>query len=159
MNFKSIMHVSFFTDHIDEMFDFYVNKLGLKIKAITRYGAYIDRDDRPEMQRIAKTDPDRIFNTYIEIAPGQFIELFPARQDQKPHTSWNEHKDYSHFALLVDDIFQIREELIKAGIEIDSDISKGPSETYRIWLHDPDGNKFEVMQYTEKSIQVIGGGC
>lgn len=156
MRFKSIMHVAFFTDHMDEMLDFYVGKLGLKKKAVVRYGAYLDREDRPAMRKIAQTDPERIFNVYIEIAPGQFIELFPANEGQRPHTEWNEHKDYSHFALLVDDIFQTREDLLAAGVELDTDISKGPSETYQMWLHDPDGNRFEVMQYTERSIQVVG---
>ena len=39
---------------------------------------------------------------------------------------------------------------------IDTPITKGPSETYQMWLHDPDGNKFEIMQFTDKSIQVVG---
>ena len=43
-----------------------------------------------------------------------------------------------------------------AGIEPDTDISKGPSGTYQQWYHDPDGNKFEVMQYTEDSWQLRG---
>ena len=156
MEFKSIMHVAFFTDQMEEMLDFYVNKLGIKKKAIVKYGVYLNRDDRPQMQKIAKINPERIFNIYIEIAPGQFIELFMADESQKPHTKWNSHKDYSHFALLVDDIYKVRDELLEKGIELDTDISKGPSETYQMWLHDPDGNKFEVMQYTENSIQVKG---
>lgn len=156
MNFQSIMHVAFFTDQMDEMLDFYVNKLGLKKKAVVKYGEYLHRDDRPAMQAVARVDPERIFNVYIEIAPGQFVELFPAGEEQKPHTQWNEHKGYSHFALLVEDIFQTREELIQAGITPDTDVSKGPSETYQMWIHDPDGNKFEIMQYTENSIQVKG---
>lgn len=156
MKFNSIMHVAFFTDNMEEMVDFYVNKLGLKKKAVVKYGTYLDRDDRPTMQQIAKIDPERIFNIYIEIAPGQFIELFTADETQKPHTKWNSHKDYSHFALLVDDIFKTAEELAARGIELDTSISKGPSETYQMWLHDPDGNKFEVMQYTENSIQKKG---
>lgn len=156
MEFKTIMHIAFFTDQMEEMLDFYVNKLGLKKKVVVTYGEYLNRDDRPAMQAIAKVDPDRIFNIYIEIAQGQFIELFTANEDQKPHTEWNSHKDYSHFALLVEDIFKTKDELEKAGIVLDTDISKGPSETYQMWLHDPDGNKFEIMQYTENSIQVKG---
>ena len=54
------------------------------------------------------------------------------------------------------DIYKARDEFLEKGIELDTDISKGPSETYQMWLHDPDGNKFEVMQYTENSIQVKG---
>ncbi len=36
------------------------------------------------MQAIAKIDPERIFNIYIEIAPGQFIELGPADEKSIP---------------------------------------------------------------------------
>lgn len=156
MKFNSIMHVSFYTEKFDEMVEFYTKKLGVKMKVRVYYRAYLDRDDRPSMQRIAKEDPDRVFNVYLELAEGQFIELFPAEEKQKEHTRWNEHKGYSHFALLVDDIFKTREELIAAGVKPDTGISKGPSETYQMWIHDPDGNMFEIMQYTENSIQVKG---
>ncbi len=156
MKYTSIMHIAFYTDKMEEMIAFYCDKLGARQKALVRYGAYIDSDDRPDFQKIAKEDPERIFNTYIEIADGQFIELFPAVPDQKEHTGWNEHKGYSHFALLVDDIFKTRQDLEAKGVIFDTDISKGPSETYKMWVTDPDGNRFEIMQYTADSVQIKG---
>ena len=39
MKFNEVMHISFYTDKMDEMRDFYENKLGLKAKIITRYEA------------------------------------------------------------------------------------------------------------------------
>ena len=156
MKFNSVMHVSFYTDHFDEMLDFYCNKLGLKQKVIVRWKEYKGRTYRPTMAKLAETDPEGVFYTYIEIAPGQFVELFPASVNQLPHTEWNQHVGYSHFALLVDDIFETKKQLLEAGVELDTDVSKGPSGTYQLWIHDPDGNKFEVMQYTEDSWQVIG---
>lgn len=57
---------------------------------------------------------------------------------------------------MVDDIHEAREELVKAGIEIDIEPNKGQSETWQMWIHDPDGNKFEIMQYTDKSLQHHG---
>ena len=60
------------------------------------------------------------------------------------------------FALMVDDIFEARKELIEAGIEIDIEPNKGQSETWQMWIHDPDGNKFEIMQYTDLSLQHQG---
>ncbi|MGT2959232.1 channel protein [Streptococcus bovimastitidis] len=156
MEFKSLMHIAFYTDQLDQMLDFYVNKLGMTKKSEVNYSIYLDRDDRPALQKIAREEPDRIFNIYLEAAPGQFIELFTAHATQKEHTQWDEHKGYSHFALLVDDIFKTRDQLLAAGVELVHDISKGPSETYQMWLRDPDGNYFEVMQYTEKSIQLVG---
>lgn len=156
MKFTSIMHVSFYTDKFEEMMDFYVNKMGLKLQVLVRYKAYLDRDDRPEMQAIAIADPNRIFNAYIEIAPGQFIELFPATAKQKPHSEWNEYIGYSHYALVVDDIKEVYQRFVDAGITPDTGLSKGPSGTWQFWVHDPENNKFEVMQYTKDSYQVLG---
>ena len=141
---------------MDEMLDFYCNKLGLNQKVVVRYKSYKGMTSRPEKAKLAEENPEGIFNVYIEIADGQFIELFPMKPNQKPHSKYNEYLGYSHFALLVDDIFETRERLAKVGIYPDSEPTKGPSETWQMWYHDPDGNKFEVMQYTEKSYQVVG---
>lgn len=155
MEFKSVMHVSFYTDQLDVMRDFYENKLGLKTKIVTKAKLYKGLN-RGHYSEIAEVDPERVIIVYIELAPGQFIELFPKEEGQGPHDEWNQNLGFSHFALLVDDIYETREELIKNGVELDTDISKGPSETYQMWVHDPDGNKFEIMQYTDKSFQIVG---
>lgn len=47
MKINNVMHVSFFTDQMDEMIAFYCEKLGCKVKVLTRYKAYLDRDDTP----------------------------------------------------------------------------------------------------------------
>lgn len=158
MKINNVMHVSFFTDKMDEMIAFYCEKLGCKVKVLTRYKAYLDRDDRPAMQAIAQKDPERIFSVYLEIASGQFVEFFPKADGQldRDDTPWNGRLGYSHFALTVDDIFAAYDELVAAGVTPDTQVSKGPSETYQFWVSDPDGNKFEVMQYTDKSYQVVG---
>ncbi len=151
------MHIAFYTERMEEMIRFYTESLGGTVKVLTRYKVYADREDRPEMQRIAKEDPERIFNVYIELAPGQFIELFPKQPYQQPHeTGWNEKLGYSHFALTVSDIAAAKEELIRNGITPLTEISKGPSGTWQMWLEDPDGNRFEIMQFTEDSYQIRG---
>lgn len=156
MNFKSVMHIAYYTNKWDEMINFYTNKLGGTLKVLVRYKAYLDRDDRPSMQEIARKDPERVFNAYIELAPGQFIELFPKHEGQKDHIQFNEHLGYSHFALLVDDIEATYKAFEEKGITIISKISKGPSGTWQFWAQDPDGNRFEMMQYTQDSYQVVG---
>lgn len=157
MNYISMMHIAFYTDRMDEMVDFYVNKLGGKIKSLTRFKVYAHREDRPRYQEIAKRDPERIFNLYIEIAPGQFIELFPKNPGQlADEREWQARLGYSHFALLTEDIFAAREALAQKGVLPFKEPSKGPSETWQMWYQDPDGNRFEIMQYTENSVQVKG---
>ena len=156
MEAKSIMHVSFFTDNMDKIRDFYENKLGFKAKMIIRYKMYKGMN-RGYFSEMAKTNPEDIAILYIEVAPNQFIEFFPKREGQLPHRKeWNENVDYSHYAILVDDIFAAKDELLKAGVELDTDIRKGPTETYQFWISDPDGNKLEIMQFTENSLQVKG---
>ena len=150
------MHIAIYTDKLEEMIDYYVNKLGAEIKVFIRYKEYLYRDDRPQNQAIAKTDPERIFNVYLEIAKGQFLELFPKMENQKDHPKFNECVGYSHYSLLVDDIFKTRAELLARGVKIDTEITKGPSETYQMWLTDPDNNRIEIMQFTDKSYQLVG---
>ena len=156
MLFKSIMHIAFFTDNMEDMLDFYQNKLGAKLKVLIRYKEYLHRNDRPEHQRIAMKFPNKIFNAYLEIAPEQFLELFPKSENQGEHIKFNECLGYSHFSLLVDDIYKVKRCLIEKGVNIDTDITKGPSETYQMWITDPDGNRIEIMQFTDRSYQVIG---
>lgn len=156
--FNSLMHLGFYTDHMDEMVEFYTKKLGGKLKLVTRFGVYKDRPDRGWMYEMAQSDPEKIFNVYVELAPGQFIEFFPSRANQAPHPEFDSQKGYSHFALETDDIFKTVEELKAKGVEFETEIKKGPSETWQIWCHDPDGNRFEIMQFTDKSWQVTGHG-
>lgn len=154
MLFGRLMHVAFFTSRMEEMIAFYTDKLEGRIKVLVKYGEYLDRDDRPAFQQIAREDPDRIFNVYIEVAEGQFIELFPLSEAEAAER--NGKTGYDHFALTVNDIFETRRILEEKGIVFDTEISKGPSGTYQMWLHDPDGNRFEIMQYTAESYQVKG---
>lgn len=154
--FKSIMHIALNTDQMEEMIDFYTNKMGGKVKCLNRFKAYANRADRPAFQKLAKDNPEGIFNVYIEVCPGEFLELFPKAPGQGDVPGFNANLGYSHFALTCDDIFAVRKELEAKGVVFDTEISKGPSETYQMWTHDPDGNKFEIMQFTEKSWQIVG---
>jgi len=155
MKFNSIMHVSFYTENLERIREFYEDKLGLKPKMIVRFGAYKDNKESG-FYKMALTNPDDICIIYIEIAPGQFIEFFPKWFEMKPKEDWNVRLGYGHFALLVDDIHETRDELVRRGVEIDVEPNIGNSHTWQMWIHDPDGNRFEIMQYTEDSFQVKG---
>lgn len=154
--FSSLMHIAIYTDNIDEMIRFYTEQLGGILKYKVTYRIYLDREDRPENQKIVRVDPDRIFNAYVEIAPGQFLEFFPKQEGQVPDVPFGKRLGLFHFALLTENIFSKRAELEARGVAFDTDISKGPSGTYQMWTHDPDGNRFEIMQYTEESYQLKG---
>ena len=120
-----------------------------------RYEAYKGKKEKRAWA--ARAETARLMCLYIyQLAPGQYLELFPKGDGQLEHESPDTRLGYSHFALMVDDIHEAREELVKAGVEIDIEPNKGQSETWQMWVHDPDGNKFEIMQYTEKSLQHKG---
>ena len=51
MKFNEVMHLSFYTDQMDKMRDFYENKLGLKAKIIMRYGAYLGQKSRGGLKK------------------------------------------------------------------------------------------------------------
>ena len=119
MKFNEVMHLSFYTDQMDEMRDFYENKLGLKAKIIMRYEAYKGQASRGAWAARAETNPKGIAYIFIELAPGQYLELFPKGDGQLEHEAPDTRLGYSHFALMVDDIHEAREELVQAGIDID----------------------------------------
>ena len=83
MQYNSLMHIGFFTDRMEDMVRFYTEVLGGTVKVVSRYGSYLNRDDRPAMQAIARVCPDDIFNIYVELAPGQIIEFFPGKRDRR----------------------------------------------------------------------------
>lgn len=156
MKVDGLMHVAFFTRQLDALVDFYVNKLGFTYAYDVTFEIYADRPDRPAQYKMAQENPKAIFNVYIEISDKQFIELFPIHDgldvdvvQPEPGTA-----GYHHFAIAVQDIYEARETLEKAGVVFDTEIAKGPSETYQMWTHDPDGNKLEIMQFTAKSKQL-----
>lgn len=155
MKFNSLMHVSFYAKDLEGIREFYENKLGAKIKMLVRNSAYKDKPEHLFYER-AHSDPDGIAIVYFELAPGQFIEFFPALKEQKPHTAFNEYIGYSHFGLIVEDIHKTREEFVKKGIPIDVEPTIGNSYTWQMWIHDPEDNRIEVMQYTDKSYQIVG---
>lgn len=155
MKFNSIMHVSFYAEDMERTRHFYEDILGCKPKMIVRYKEYRNRPDSGYYAK-ALTNPEDIAIVYFEIAPGQFVEFFPPEDSLGPHDVPFTHLGYSHFALLVDDIHETREELVKAGVAIDIEPKIGNSHTWQMWIHDPDGNRFEIMQYTDASYQITG---
>lgn len=155
MKFDSLMHVSFYAKDLEKIRVFYEEKLGAKIKMLVRNSVYQDKVGHPFYER-AQKNPNGIAIVYFELAPGQFIEFFPAFDNQKPHTEFNEHIGYSHFSLLVEDIHSAHEEFEKLGVPIDVEPNIGNSHTWQMWIHDPEDNRIEVMQYTDKSYQIVG---
>jgi len=91
------------------------------------------------------------FGIYLEISEGNYIEIFENSDlDGVINTG------LVHFCLESDSIDVLVKELDDAGID-HTPKKLGCDNTWQIWLTDPDGNRFEIHQYTAESAQLHGG--
>jgi lactoylglutathione lyase/glyoxylase I family protein len=129
--FKRLAHVCLNVKNLERSLDFYT-RLGFEpVFRFTRQG--------------------RPFGVYLKLAESSFIEIF---EDPKLDAPVN--TGLVHFCLESDDLDKLMSDLRGRGIEFSAK-KLGCDDTWQIWLKDPDGNAFEVHQYTAKSMQLVGG--
>ncbi|GHP13276.1 hypothetical protein YK48G_07010 [Lentilactobacillus fungorum] len=136
MTIKRIAHASFKVADMDKAVAYYCDGLGFKDKFELK-----DENGNPWIK-------------YLEITPGQFLELFYDTDQQEKATHGYDLDGFLHISLEVDDIQQTKRDLEAKGLAIDSEIKYGPDYSYQLWSSDPDGNQIEFMQYTDKSLQL-----
>lgn len=91
------------------------------------------------------------YGIYLEIAAGNYIEIF-----ENPDLKQVVNNGIVHFCLESDSIDTLMQEYDSAGISY-TPKKLGCDTTWQIWLSDPDGNAFEIHEYTDKSAQLTGG--
>lgn len=126
-----IGHIAFNITNLEKSLDFYCNKLGF------REAFRLDREGTPSPWIV-----------YIQITPGNFIELFPGLKETS-----NTSTHYNHFCLLVDDMQVTLHELAARGLDIQGTAQQGMDRNWQYWLTDPDGNRIELMQIDPESPQ------
>jgi len=153
MKLNALAHLAFKVTDMEKSLDFYCNKLGFRRVFSITYGKLMEQvgHEIPQL----KGREDELWLTYIEFAPKQFVELFTSVPDMPKGVYDDDHIGYLHFALEVEDIQAAKAELEAAGVEITSGPSFGPDKTWQMWVADPDGNRFEFMQYTPDSWQLL----
>jgi lactoylglutathione lyase len=128
---KGIAHVAYLVSDLEKSLDFYVNKLGFQKKFT------LNNED------------GKLWIVYLQISENQFIELFPENAfDNKVHNG-----SYQHLCLEVDNLDDLVNELQDKGVEIDEPIITGIDHNLQAWIHDPDGNPIELMEYGQDSLQ------
>jgi len=130
--FKRIAHVCLYVKDFNRSIQYY-SKFGFKV-----------------IFKFTRSGSD--FGAYLQIAPENYIEIFESK-DSGPVIN----NGIAHFCLQTDDIDAVMEKLKAAQVQF-TPKKLGCDNTYQIWLTDPDGNQFEVHQYTAKSTQLTGGG-
>lgn len=138
---RQLAHLNFVTHDLAKIIDFYVNKLGLKIKFTL---------DNQEGQP---------FGYYFDCGNSTFIEFFDqamaAKQwggevgDLTPGTR------YRHFCLEIIGLEDYCRKLKSLGVEV-TEISLGMDNSRQAWIQDPDGNPIELMEYGPSSLQLTG---
>lgn len=91
------------------------------------------------------------FGVYLQLAESSFVEIF-----EDPTLTAPVNTGLLHFCLETEDLDGLMARLRDRGVAF-TDKKLGCDATWQIWLTDPDGNRFEVHQYTPKSLQFHGG--
>jgi lactoylglutathione lyase len=147
-------HLAFNVADMERALDFYCNVLGLeKIFEITipeNIGEIM-----PGNPIVAMAGKPGI--AYLQVSSGVFLELFYPKPTTDPDSGGPNYEKvgYAHLSLLVKDIQATADFLRQKGVQLDSKISMGPDHTYQFWIKDPDGNRIELMQYTDQSYQIV----
>jgi len=138
---RQLAHLNFVTDDLPAMIDFYVNKLGFKIK-FSLYNA-----------------AGQPFGHYFECGNSTFIEIFDQALAVKewggtvgPLTPGN---GYRHFCFEVTGLADLCAQLKSKGVSV-TDIKEERDHARQAWIKDPDGNEIELMEYGAKSLQLVG---
>ena len=170
MRIKTISHIGFNCKDLETSIRFYCDILGCTHKFTLTYGDLAD-GIAEEAKQAGKKPPfyvkimkKRMCNTkwcvYLELTEGNFIELFNLTSAKRPRIPTQKDLNYTHYALEVEDLKTVREQIIASGGSqyIDTEPKRSVDNTWQMWMHDPDGNKFELMEYTPESLQVVGNG-
>lgn len=127
MIFDSIHHVAIIASDYDKAKDFYVNKLGLKVKR--------------EVERKERED----FIIFLDVGDNIEIELFIEKNPPERVTR-PEARGLRHLAFKVDDIYKSVEELTKRGIETEEIRTDPLNGKHMTFFFDPDGLPLEIRE-------------
>jgi catechol 2,3-dioxygenase-like lactoylglutathione lyase family enzyme len=131
MLFKRLAHVCLNVQDLQRSLDYY-HKLGFR-------------------DRFRFTRKGRDYGRYLEIADKTYIEVF-----EEPNRTAAAQGGLAHFCLETEDLDRLIARLDDQRIP-HTPKTQGCDFTWQIWLEDPDGNTFEVHEYSDKSMQLNGG--
>ncbi|MDQ3004749.1 MAG: VOC family protein [Chloroflexota bacterium] len=138
---RQLAHLNFVTHDLPGIIDFYVNKLGMRIKFTLN-----NKEGQP-------------FGYYFECGNTTFLEFFDQTMAAEV---WGGKVEaltpgtrYKHFCLEVTGLDEFCQDLKSKGVKV-SEISMGMDHARQAWIADPDGNQIELMEYGHSSLQLTG---
>jgi lactoylglutathione lyase/glyoxylase I family protein len=131
---KALAHLCICSNDLERSRAFYCDALGLKIHF--------------EFHKEGK-----LFGFYLQVAPGQFIEIFRTNATEEICR-----QRLHHFCLEVENIDALREKLLAHGIAV-TPKKLGCDQSWQCWCKDPDGADVEFQQYTPQSSQFTKTDC
>ena len=138
---RQLAHLNFVTNDLSKIINFYVNKLGMKVKFTLD-----NKDGKP-------------FGYYFECGNSTFIEFFDQALAAEVWGGKVEELStgtrYKHFCLEVTGLDEFCKALKNKDVEV-SEISMGMDNSRQAWIADPDGNQIELMEYGHSSLQLTG---
>ena len=129
---KSIGHLAVRVKDMEESLKFYTVALGFK-KVF-------------EIPNPADGSP---WIVYLNVCPGQFVELFYGGEKDNP---WNPSLiGFDHICLEVDDIHKSAQQVKDAGYALTAEPKEGVDFNWQAWTMDPNGIRVELMQMDPRS--------
>jgi catechol 2,3-dioxygenase-like lactoylglutathione lyase family enzyme len=138
---RKLAHINFVTNDLEKIVDFYVNKLGMKVKFTLD-----NKQGQP-------------FGYYFSCGDTTFLEFFDQRMAAEVWGGNVEELNigtrYRHFCLEVTGLDEFCDALKSKGVDV-SDVKLGMDNSRQAWITDPDGNSIELMEYGYSSLQLAG---
>lgn len=148
VKYVQLGHPALLCNDYETTLDFYTKKLGFK-----------------HMFSLHHEDGS-LWLTYLKVSKGQYIELFFSQYSSPNKTA---ERSFHHFCLEVDDISALMNQLKDKGVEVyrgpvdggvkmelpAKDHNPGLCGSLCAFIRDPEGNDIELMQFTDKSKQLM----
>ena len=136
---RQLAHICFFTEDLNAMIKFYNEILGFQIKFTLN------------------NDEGISFGYYFECGNSTFIEVFDRELANKQWGGSSEKfirgNRFQHHCFEVTGLNELKAKLECKGLKV-SEITTGMDHSRQAWIADPDGNPIELMEYTDKSLQI-----